>query len=88
MKKISASYLIAILTLAAPTAALAQAPNWSQQGDYYAPSGTIVQQASPQELRQFREGDYYARGNTTVEQPTARQLRRFRQGDYYAPEGN
>lgn len=56
--------------------------------DLTAHHGMIVQQATPQELRQFREGDYYLPGKTKVQQPTARQLRRFREGDYYAPEVN
>ncbi|HEY1983348.1 MAG TPA: hypothetical protein VGH13_24970 [Xanthobacteraceae bacterium] len=88
MKKISASYLIVALALVMPTVAFAQTPNWSQHGDYYAPSGTIAQRVSPQESRQIREGDYYAPGAATAEQPTARQLRQFHQGDYYAPESN
>jgi hypothetical protein len=33
--------------------------NELRQGDYYAPSKTIVQQASPQEQNAFREGDFY-----------------------------
>jgi hypothetical protein len=86
MKKIS--YLIAVLAVAAPTVAFAQAPNWSQQGDFYAPSATTARQASPQELQQIHEGDFYAPGNTTVQQPTARQLQQFRQGDFYGSERN
>jgi hypothetical protein len=48
------------LTLAVMLALSASAPvfaaDWSQQGDYYAPSKTIVQQATPEGLRQFRRG--------------------------------
>jgi hypothetical protein len=31
-----------------------------REGDYYAPSGTVVQQPTPQERREAREGDFYA----------------------------
>jgi hypothetical protein len=31
-----------------------------RQGDYYAPSKTVVQQATTQEQYAFREGDFYA----------------------------
>jgi len=31
-----------------------------RQGDYYAPSKTVVQQATPQQRAAFREGDFYA----------------------------
>jgi hypothetical protein len=83
--------IVAKLTLATvaaasiSTAAFAQQPNWSQQGDYYAPGKTIVQQATPQELNQLREGDYYAFGKTTVQAPTRSEFGQFGEGDYYAP---
>jgi hypothetical protein len=50
----------AVLALSMTAPVLAQQPNWSQQGDYYAPSKTIVQQPTAQELRQAEQGDYYA----------------------------
>lgn len=34
--------------------------NEFRQGDYYAPSKTVGQQATPQEQNAFREGDFYA----------------------------
>lgn len=77
--------LAAALSLSMAAPALAQQPNWSQQGDYYAPERTVVQQATPQQLNKFREGDYYAPGNTVVQHATPQQLNKFRDGDYYAP---
>jgi hypothetical protein len=34
--------------------------NEAKDGDYYAPSNTIVQQPTSQELNRARQGDYYA----------------------------
>ena len=86
MRNIRKVCLSMIIALAAPAGALAQSPNWSQRGDYYAPEGTVTQRASSRASSQFWEGDYYAPHGTVVEQPTARQSRRFREGDYYAPQ--
>jgi hypothetical protein len=36
--------------------------NEIKQGDYYAPSNTVVQQPTAQELNQARQGDFYAPG--------------------------
>jgi hypothetical protein len=77
--------LATVAVVSASTAAFAQQADWSQQGDYYAPSRTIVQQATPQELNQLREGDYYASGKTTVQPPTRSELNQIDEGDYYAP---
>lgn len=77
--------LITTLGLSMSAPAVAQAPNWSQDGDYYAPNRTIVQQSTPQELTEFRGGDYYAPSKSHVKQPTARELNEVRHGDYYAP---
>jgi hypothetical protein len=74
------------LTLAAMVALSASAPvfaaDWSQKGDYYAPSKTIVQRATP-ELRQFQGGDFYTTEKTVMQRPTAQGLNQFRQGDFY-----
>lgn len=73
-------------TLAAVSApALAQQPNWSQPGDYYAPGSAIVQQPTAAQLSQFQQGDFYTSGKTAVRQPSAQELNEFREGDYYAP---
>ena len=77
--------LTAALSLSMAAPALAQQPNWAQQGDYYAPERTIVQQATPQQSAKFREGDYYAAGSTVVQHATPHQLKKFREGDYYVP---
>jgi hypothetical protein len=62
MKAVTKSSLIAALALSIPAPVLAQSPNWSQQGDYYAPGNTIVQQPTPRQLYLYRHGDYYAPG--------------------------
>jgi|HubBroStandDraft_6_1064221.scaffolds.fasta_scaffold468399_2 hypothetical protein len=54
--KLSMLSVLALL-IAAPAVA-AQAP--ATDGDYYAPTSTIVQQPTAQELKQAQEGDYYA----------------------------
>jgi hypothetical protein len=75
--------MITKLTLAAMLALSASAPvfaaDWSQQGDYYAPSKTIVQQATPE----LQGGDFYTPEKTLVQRPTAQELNHFRQGDFY-----
>ena len=71
------------------TAIPAQAQTSSQEGDYYAPSTTVVQQPTPHELNEAKGGDYYAPSKIVVQQPTGGELSRARQGDYYAPaKGN
>ena len=57
--KLSMLSVLALLT-AAPALA-AQVP--ATEGDYYAPTNTIVQQATPQDLKQAQEGDFYAPTN-------------------------
>jgi hypothetical protein len=83
MKTILAAAAVLALSISVP--ALAQQPNWSQPGDYYAPSKTGDERPTSQELNQAKEGDYYAPGKTIVEQPTAQESQQNRQGDYYAP---
>lgn len=84
-KRIAKWTLAAVLLLPVVAPALAQQPDWSQRGDYYAPERTIVQRATPRELNKFRDGDYYAPTNTIVQQATPHQFKKFREGDYYAP---
>jgi hypothetical protein len=67
------------------TPALAQPADLTKEGDHYAPSKTIVQRATPQELNEFKQGDYYAPSKTVVQQPTFHELNQIRQGDYCAP---
>lgn len=86
MKAVMKVCLMTTLGLSMSAPVMAQAPNWSQEGDYYAPNGTIVQQPTPQESKQFQEGDYYAPGKTTAQRATPRQEYLIRHGDYYAPE--
>jgi hypothetical protein len=85
MKTTTKRFSIALLALSIPLPAFGQAPNWSQQGDYYPPRDTIVQRPTAQQLRRFKEGDYYAPGGSTVLQPTPEILNEDREGDYYAP---
>ncbi len=73
-----------VLSVASP--ALAQTASQAKEGDYYAPSNTVVQQSTPQELNAAKEGDYYAPGKTVVQQPTLQEQSQAREGDYYAPK--
>jgi hypothetical protein len=57
--KLSMVSVLALL-IAAPAAA-AQLP--ATEGDYYAPTNTIVQQPTAQELKEAQKGDYYAPTN-------------------------
>jgi hypothetical protein len=77
-----------VFSLSTVTPAQAQAVSQPQEGDYYAPSNTVVQQPTPQQLNEAKDGDYYAPSNTVVQQPTSQELNRARQGDYYAPDRN
>lgn len=85
MKTIFAAVAIATLSFAMQAQAQTVAP---QEGDYYAPRNTIVQQPTPQELNGVNEGDYYAPSKTIVQPPTPSELSRARQGDYYTPTNN
>ena len=88
-KKLSVGMLVLGLSTAAFSGAApasAQEPDWNQRGDYYAPSGTTVQQPSAPQLRHDKEGDYYPPGRTIVQRPTSQELNQVRHGDYYPPE--
>ena len=61
INKLSMVSVVALL-IAAPAAA-AQLP--VTDGDYYAPTNTVVQQPTTQELKQVQEGDYYAPTSST-----------------------
>ena len=86
MKMLSKMFVIAGLAAFIPAPVFAQSTDLVKQGDYYAPSQTIVQHATPQELNEFKQGDYYAPTKTVVQQPTAQELNQAREGDFYAPQ--
>jgi hypothetical protein len=89
MKEIFVAAAFATLALSAAVPAQAQSLSQVQEGDYYAPSHTVVQQPTAQELNQAKEGDFYAPSETIVQQPSARELNRAEQGDFYSPmKGN
>jgi hypothetical protein len=75
----------AVVALSFSAPALAQQADWSQQGDFYAPTGTTVQQPTAQELNQARQGDFYAPSKTVVQKATPQELKTFREGDFYSP---
>lgn len=56
MKAVMKVCLMTTLGLSMSAPVMAQAPNWSQEGDYYAPNGTIVQQPTPQESKAVSGG--------------------------------
>jgi hypothetical protein len=85
MKMLSKMFIIAGLAAFVPAPVFAQSADLIKQGDYYAPSHTVVQPATPQELNEFKQGDYYAPSTTVVQEPTAHELNQARDGDFYAP---
>jgi hypothetical protein len=86
MKMVMKMFFIAGLAAFIPAPVFAQSTDLVKQGDYYAPTQTVVQHASPQELNEFKQGDYYAPSKTVVQQPTAQELNQAREGDFYAPQ--
>ena len=85
MKMLSKMFVIAGLAAFVPAPVFAQSTDLIKQGDYYAPTQTVGQQATAQELNEFKQGDYYAPSNTVVQQPTGQELNQARKGDFYAP---
>jgi len=85
MKMVRKMFFIAGLAAFIPAPVFAQSTDLIKQGDYYAPTQTVVQHATPQELNEFKQGDYYAPSKTVVQQPTAPELNQAREGDFYAP---
>jgi hypothetical protein len=85
MKMLSKMFVIAGLAAFVPAPVFAQSTDLIKQGDYYAPTQTVVQHATSQELKEFKQGDFYAPTNTIVQQSTAQELEQARQGDFYAP---
>lgn len=86
MKMVRKMFFIAGLAAFIPAPVFAQSTDLVKQGDYYAPTQTVVQHATPQEMNEFKQGDFYAAGTTTVQHATPQELNEIRQGDYYAPE--
>ena len=60
MKMLSKTFVIAGLAAFVPAPVFAQSANLIRQGDYYAPTQTVMQHATAQELNQFKRGDFYA----------------------------
>jgi hypothetical protein len=85
MKVLSKMFVIAGLAALLPAPVFAQSADMIKQGDYYAPTQTVVQHATAQELNELRHGDFYAPSQTAVQQPTAQELNQARHGDFYAP---
>jgi hypothetical protein len=85
MKMLSKMFVIAGLAAFVPAPVFAQSADMIQQGDYYAPTQTVVQHATAQELNELRHGDFYEPGRTVVQRPTAQELNQAREGDFYAP---
>ena len=86
MKMLSKMFVIAGLAAFVPAPVFAQSTDLMiKQGDYYAPTQTVVQHTTPQELNEFKQGDYYAPSKTVVQQPSAQELNQAREGDFYAP---
>jgi hypothetical protein len=86
MKMLSKMLVIAGLAAFVPAPAFAQSTDLIKQGDYYAPTQTVVQHSTPRDLNEIKQGDYYAPSKTVVQQPTAQELNQAREGDFYAPQ--
>ena len=85
MKPILTTLAVTTLMLSVAISAQAQTSSSAQEGDYYDPAKTIVQQPTSQELNEVKHGDYYAPGTAAVPQPTPQELNEVRHGDYYVP---
>jgi hypothetical protein len=85
MKMLSKMFVVAGLAAFVPAPVFAQSTDLIKQGDYYAPTQTVVQHATGQELNEFKQGDFYAPTKTIVQEPTAQELNQAREGDFYAP---
>jgi hypothetical protein len=83
MKILSKMFVIAGLAAFVPAPVFAQSP--INEGDYYAPTHTIVQHPTAQELNEFKQGDFYAPVQTDARQPNAQELNQAHEGDFYAP---
>jgi len=81
MKMLSKMFVIAGLEAFVPAPVFAQSTDLIKQGDYYAPTQTVVPHATAQE----QQGDYYVPSQTVVQQPTSQELNQARDGDFYAP---
>src|ERR1700745_1137465 len=79
MKMLSKMLVIAGLAAFVPAPVFAQSPDLIKEGEYHAPSQTVVQHSTPQELNEFKQGDYYAPSTTVVQQPTAQKLNQVRE---------
>ena len=66
MKMLSKMFIIAGLAAFVPAPVFAQSADLIKQGDYYAPTQSAVQHATPQELDEFKQGDFYAPSKTVV----------------------
>ena len=86
MKMLSKMVVIAGLAAFIPAPVFAQSSDLIKQGDYYVPTQTVVQRATPQELNEFRQGDFYAPGQTTVQHVSPQEMNLIRQGDFYASQ--
>ena len=86
MKMVRKMFFIAGLAAFIPAPVFAQSTDLVKQGDYYAPTQTVVQRTTPQELNEFKQGDFYAAGTTSVQHATSQELNQIQQGDYYAPQ--
>lgn len=85
--KLSMLSVVALL-IAAPAVA-AQLP--ATAGDYYAPTSTIVQQPTAQELQQLQEGDFYAPtsgGQISAQRSAAIEKCSLQANAKFGPSGN
>jgi hypothetical protein len=82
MQTIAKLSLASVVVLLIGTSAQAQSP---RQGDYYSPTQTPAQQASPGQEQQIKQGDFYKPGTTVPQGVNPAEQQQNQQGDYYKP---
>jgi len=82
MQTIAKLSLASVFALLIGASAQAQAP---RQGDYYPPTQTPAQQASPGQEQQIKQGDFYRPGTTVPQGVNPAEQQQNQQGDYYKP---
>jgi hypothetical protein len=82
MRTVARLSLASVLVLLIGASAQAQAP---RQGDYYSPTQTPAQQASPGQEQQIKQGDFYRPGTTVPQGVSPAEQQQNQQGDYYKP---
>jgi hypothetical protein len=82
MQTIAKLSLASVLVLLIGASVQAQS---SKQGDYYSPTQTPQQQATPGQEQRIQQGDFYKPAATVPQGESPAQQQQNHQGDYYKP---